>query len=400
MDISPKWKERKINQAEILLMPANLPPEYYKAEMRYAQAKTIEEKIAATEELIRLAPKHKGTEKLLRMLKKRLAKLRREQEERKGRRVGGGKALMVKKEGAAQVVLIGTPNSGKSSLLRRLTGARPEVADYPFTTVEPVPGMMEFEDVQIQLVEAGGVVEGSSIGRGLGKLPLALAKSADVVALVLDATGNLLEQLQLLLGELEASGIRLNRRPPAVSLEVMSSGGIEIRGGQFVEGGEREIKRLLLEHGISNAHLVIDEPISLEELEEIFERSITYKPAFIIVTKCDSPKAREKVEELVAKVGERFKVVMAGADEKKIKMEIFHALGMIRVYTKPPDGEPAKRPLVLPRGSKVIDVARAVHKDFEKSLKFARVWGSTRFPGQQVPKDYQLEDRDIVELHI
>ncbi|MEM2192811.1 MAG: GTPase, partial [Candidatus Hadarchaeales archaeon] len=230
-------------------MPANLPPEYYKAEMRYAQAKTIEEKIAATEELIRLAPKHKGTEKLLRMLKKRLAKLRREQEERKGRRVGGGKALMVKKEGAAQVVLIGTPNSGKSSLLRRLTGARPEVADYPFTTVEPVPGMMEFEDVQIQLVEAGGVVEGSSIGRGLGKLPLALAKSADVVALVLDATGNLLEQLQLLLGELEASGIRLNRRPPAVSLEVMSSGGIEIRGGQFVEGGEREIKRLLLEHG-------------------------------------------------------------------------------------------------------------------------------------------------------
>ncbi|MFN4132834.1 MAG: GTPase, partial [Candidatus Hadarchaeales archaeon] len=377
-----------------------LTPEYYKAELRYAQAKTVEEKIAATEELIRLAPKHKGTEKMLRMLKKRLAKLRRELEERREKRTGGGKPLMVKKEGAAQIVLIGTPNSGKSSLLMRLTRARPEIADYPFTTVEPVPGMMEFEDVQIQLVEAGGVVDGSSIGRGLGKLPLALAKSADAVALVLDAAGDLSEQLQTLVKELEAAGVRLNCHPPAVSLEVKSSGGIEIKGAQLVEGGENEIKQLLLRHGISNAHLTIDEPVTLGELEEILERSITYKPAFIIITKYDLPRAKEKVEKLMAAVGERFKIVVTDGSEEKIKMEIFHALEMIRVYTKPPDGEPAKRPLVLPKGSKVIDVARAVHRDFEKRLKFARVWGSTKFPGQQVSRDYILQDKDVVELHI
>jgi small GTP-binding protein len=338
-------------------MPANLPPEYLKAEERYLRARTLEEKILATQELIRLAPKHKGTEKLLKVLKRRLSKLREELRRREMRRVGGGPSFHVKKEGVAQVALVGVPNSGKSTVLRQLTGAQPEVADYPFTTREPVPGMMEFEDVQIQLVEIPAIIEGSSLGRGLGARPLSAARNADAIALVVDASNEPLRQMETLLSELWAAGIRLN--------------------GLALEGAE--------------------------EFEERKE-SLVDRRAMIVATKGDLPSAEEGFELLRRRYGERFPVVLvspiAGSGLAEVKRLIFESLGLVRVYTKRPEERPSERPLVLPKGSTVLDVARAVHKDLERGLKFARVWGSARFPGQQVPRDYVLQDKDIVELHV
>jgi hypothetical protein len=378
-----------------------LRPEYFRAEERYSRAKTIEEKIAATEEMIRLAPKHKGTEKLLRVLKSRLAKLRQELREKRERRVGrGGQAFALKKEGAAQVVLLGLPNSGKSALLRKLTAAKPEVAGYPFTTLQPIPGMMQFEDVQIQLVEVPAVVEGSGLGKGLGARPLSVARSADVIALVVDASANPVYQVQTLLKELETAGIRINQRPPAVWVERRSSGGIDIRGGNLMEGGEEEIKRLLLNHGIHNAVVLVEEPVGVREFEEALEGTAVYRRAFILITKCDLSGDGEGIRELQRKFGKRFTVILTNEFPEQIKRDIYMNLNLIRVYTKPPDGEPAKKPLVLCRGSRIADVARAVHRDFEKKLKSARVWGSTKFPGQQVPRDYILRDRDVVELRV
>jgi len=381
-------------------MPTNLSPEYFKAEERYFQARTLEERISATEELIRAAPKHKGTEKLLKTLKQRLAKLRRELQEKRESKVGrgGGPSFAVKKEGAAQVALVGLPNSGKSWLLRKLTSARPEVADYPFTTREPAPGMMQFEDVQVQLVEVPAIVEGSSLGKGLGAQPLSAARNADVIAIVIDASADLLQQIQVLVDELGAAGIRLNQRPPKITVQRRSIGGMEIRGAEMVDGGEAEIKRILQDHHIHNAFVVVEEPVKSEEIEEVLDESVVYRRAFIILTKYDQPDAA-KLRLLERKLGTFFQIVTVEAAAKGLKKSIYDNLDLIRVYTKRPDEEPAKRPIVLPRGSTVLQVARAVHKDFEKSLKFARVWGSTRFPGQQVSREYVLQNKDIVELH-
>lgn len=382
-------------------MPTNLSPEYFKAEERYLQARTLEERILATEELIRAAPKHKGTEKLLKTLKQRLAKLRRELQEKRESKVGrgGGPSFAVKKEGAAQVALVGLPNSGKSWLLRKLTSARPEVADYPFTTRELVPGMMQFEDVQVQLVEVPAIVEGSSLGRGLGAQPLSAARNADIIALVIDTSADPLQQIQVLVDELGAAGIRLNQRPPKITVQRRSMGGIEIRGAEMVEGGEAEIKRILQDHRIHNAFVVVEEPVKSEKIEEVLDESVVYRRAFIILTKYDQPEAAEKLRLLERKLGTFFQIVTVETAVKGLKKSIYENLDLIRVYTKRPDEEPAKRPIVLPKGSTVLQVARAVHKDFEKSLKFARVWGSTRFPGQQVSREYVLQDKDIVELH-
>jgi len=382
-------------------MPTNLSPEYFKAEERYFQARTLEERILATEELIRAAPKHKGTEKLLKTLKHRLAKLRRELQEKRESRIGrgGGPSFAIKKEGAAQVALVGLPNSGKSWLLRKLTSARPEVADYPFTTREPVPGMMQFEDVQVQLVEVPAIVEGSSLGKGLGAQPLSAARNADVIALVIDVSADPLQQIQVLVDELGAVGIRLNQRQPKITVQRRSIGGIEIRGAEMVEGGEAEIKRILQDHRIRNAFVVVEEPVKSEEIEEVLDESVVYRRAFIILTKYDQSETAAKLRLLERKLGNSFQIVTVEAAVKGLKKSIYENLDLIRVYTKRPDEEPAKRPIVLPRGSTVLQVARAVHKDFEKSLKFARVWGSTRFLGQQVSRGYVLQDKDIVELH-
>ncbi len=372
-------------------MPANLPPEYFKVEQKYLQARTLEEKILATQELIRIAPKHKGTEKLLRVLKRRLAKLRRELEGREKRR-GGGPSFAVKKEGCAQVALVGLPNSGKSTLLRKLTNARPEVAEYPFTTRLPVPGMMNYEDVQVQLVEIPSLVEGSSLGRGLGAQPLSAARNADVIALVVDASSDILSQVKTLVRELEESGVRLNRSPPRVTIERRGEGGIVIRGKELAEGGEEGIKELLREHGIHNALVVVEERVSLRTLEEILEGSVVYRPCFVLLTKTDlSPAVGEPPEGL--------KVIDAGKPPEELKREIFESLGLIRIYTKRPNEGPSENPLVLPRGSTPLDVARAIHKELERGMRSARVWGSTRFPGQWVPRDYPLQDGDVVELH-
>jgi ribosome-interacting GTPase 1 len=305
-------------------MPANLPPEYFKVEERYRLAKTPEEKLKLTEELIRLAPKHKGTEKLLKLLKQRARKLRAEIERERAKKAGARISFAVKKEGAGQVVLLGLPNSGKSTLLARLTSAKPEIGEHPFTTVRPFPGMMEFEDVQVQLVEAPAVVEGSCEGKGLGMAPLGLARSADALLLVVEAS-RAQEQLGILLSELKKAGITPDPSRTAVVLTKVDAGGEEVLQCPF------KILRL---------------------------------------------------------------------DDPALRAEIFRLLHVVRVYTKRPGEEPAARPLILPEGSTVFEAARRVHKDFAERLEFARVWGSTRFPGQRVPRDYMLSDRDVVEFRL
>ncbi|MFH1821687.1 MAG: GTPase, partial [Methanobacteriota archaeon] len=298
----------------MIKLPTNVTPEYIKAEERYQQARTLEEKVKATEEMIRVAPKHKGAEKLLKTLKHRLSKLRRELEEKRERRAGrgGGPSFAVKKEGAAQVALVGLPNSGKSKLLQDLTSAHTEVTDYPFTTREPVPGMMFFEDAQVQLVEIPAIVKGSSIGRGLGAQPLSVARNADAIALVADASDDPVQQVRILLGELDAVGVKLNRKPPKISIQRRSSGGIEIKGAGMIEGGEAEIKRILQDHRIHNAFIVVEEPATGDDFDEVLSESTVYLRGFIILTKFDRHSVAKKLNLVEREFGGELEVLHTG----------------------------------------------------------------------------------------
>jgi len=318
-------------------MPANLTPEFLKARERFRQAKTPEERLSALEEMLATIPKHKGTDKMQADIKRRIAKLRDVQTAaKKSRR---SRYDHISKEGAGQCVLVGPPNSGKSTLLASLTNAKPEIAEYPFSTVIPIPGMMRYADVWIQLVDLPPVTLQYTEG-----WVYSLIREADLVLLVLDPTDPSLlhESLEEILFLLEERHIEL----------------VEERG----EGDEgfKEIPALIvLTRGDLGGGADFDLP---------FPSVLTGPPGGI------------------------------GLD--RLREAVFRALRIIRIYTKLPGKKPdLTEPYTLPIGSTVIDAVRAVHRDFTERLKYVRIWGSGRFDGQQVPADHVLEDGDIIEIH-
>jgi ribosome-interacting GTPase 1 len=328
-------------------MPANLTPQYHDAEERFKRAKDHAEKLEALREMIALLPKHKGTEKMLADLRQRFSKLEKEAERapRGGHRTDVGH---VRREGAGQWVLLGPPNAGKSSLLAALTHARPEVADYPFTTRVPLPGMMEFEDIQVQLVDAPAVAAGRT-----EPYMTNLVHNADGVLLVLDVTADDVEEsARLFLELLERARVWPRSRP-----------------------------------------LPPDPPPFLLP-----------KPVLVIGNKSDlddgtfAALAREAIRADLP-----FLPVSAerGDGLEPLREILFRELKRIRVYAKEPGYKPdLKRPFVLPERATVHDLAMHVHKEIAERLKYARLWGHARFDGQQVDRHHVLADKDVVELHV
>ncbi len=325
-------------------MPANLTPMYLEAEQRFKTARTTEEKVAALEEMMATIPRHKGTEKMQADLKRRLSRLRAEQARRPTSRLG----IMhrVEKEGAGQVALVGPPNSGKSMLVRRLTHATPEVADYPFTTRVPLPGMMPFEDVQVQLVDLPPVHPDFP-----ESWLYQIIRNADAALLVVDLSDpDLLEDLETTLGQVANAKVQLDQ-------EVLPS----------VPGWLQ--KRTLL-----------------------------------VANKIDASGAPEDFEILRDLYGGRFAMTRTSAETgeglEPFRRLVFALLEVIRVYTKAP-GKKLERtaPYILKRGSSLMDLAAHVHHDFLAQLKYARLWREGRFDGQMVNRDHVLEDKDVVELH-
>jgi hypothetical protein len=327
-----------------MVMPANLTPEYLEAERRFKSVKTTEDKVEALEEMLATIPRHKGTEKMQADLKRRLSKLRAEQARRPASRAGI--LHRVEKEGAGQVALVGPPNSGKSLLVRRLTHATPEVADYPFTTRVPLPGMMPFEDVQVQLVDLPPVHPDFP-----ESWLYQIIRNTDATLLVVDLSDpDLLEDLETTLGQLANAKVHLGRDDPP-----NAPGWLQ--------------KRTLL-----------------------------------VANKIDASGAREDFEILSELYGERFPMARVSAETgdglQQLRQAVFEMLAVIRVYTKAP-GKKLERtaPYVLKRGARLIDLAAHVHQDFLTQLKYARVWGHGKFEGQMVNRDHLLEDKDVVELH-
>jgi ribosome-interacting GTPase 1 len=327
-------------------MPANLPPAYRAAEDRFRAAVTNEEKIAALEEMLRVMPKHKGTDKLQADVKSRIAKLKR-QPKKKG--VTQSFSRHIPKEGAGQIGLVGPPNAGKSSLVLKLTHATPEVAPYPFTTREATPGMMPFEDIAFQLVDLPPLSD-----EYVEPWVYDCIRGADMLWLILDAESSL-------------DGLELSQR--------------------------------LLE-----AKAIAMLPLDLEPPQER-RPGWTYKKTLMVVTGLDKPGAAEDLEILDGLLESPWPKVpvssVSGEGLDSLGRKTFEALDIIRVYSKQP-GKPADRrsPFTMARGATIADLARAIHKELADQFKFARIWGEQVFDGQKVQVNHVLEEGDVVEIHI
>ncbi len=392
---------------EARALPANLTPEAQAKLAKYSEAKTIEEKIRALEEFLSVAPKHKGAENLLLWAKRRLAELREElEEQRRKKRGGGGPRIFVEKEGAAQVAVIGPPNVGKSSLVARLTGARTQVADYPFTTTLPVPGMLPYQDIQFQLVDTPPLSRSAPqfIPRIAG-----LARNADAVIVVVGLDGDPLEQYIEVRDILAEHGVFIERPRGTVRVEKGGEHGVQVLGtGTIVDGTVRDVERLLARYRIYRARVYIEGEVSLEDIEMAVLRSTVYRPAIVLANKADLPGAKERYMRLYRYLAERRErsvwllpvSARTGLNLDKLGELLFRRLGIIRVYTKKPNAEPSKTPVVLPRGSTVRDLAEHIHSDLIEHFLYAKVWGpSAKYPGERVGLDHVLEDGDIVEIH-
>lgn len=384
-------------------MPANVTPEYLAAEEEYQQAKSPKEKLKALEKMLSLIPKHKGTEKMQMQIKRKISKIK-EEIETKAKKISHGPVFNVKKEGAAQIALVGVPNVGKSLLLTQLTNAEVHVGDYPFTTTVPTPGMMEYNDVQIQLVEIPAVIKDVSLGKGFGLQILSAIRAADAVALIIDLSQNPLEQMEILLDELEKGGIRLNEEPPDMEIVKKAEGGIDIRGRQYFKGDEHTIKEFLLKEKIHNAIIVFHSETTVEQFQGALDESIAFRPALILATKGDCKNSKENFA--VLKSGfPSFDIVPVSAQKEinleQVRKSIYYRLNIIRVYTKTPGEKVAYPPITMKPQSTVHEAAGRIHKQFQRNFKYARIWGpSAKYEGQRVGSDHILEDGDIVEVHI
>ncbi|MEM4598887.1 MAG: GTPase [Candidatus Diapherotrites archaeon] len=379
-------------------MPTNVTVEYALAQRKYEEAKTPEEKLQALLEMQRHAPDHKGAENLraeisrkIRMMRERIEK----QEEQ--RKKASGHAVGIKKEGIAQVALVGMPNSGKSTILKALTGVDVEIAPYPFTTKEPVVGMMDYKKAQIQIVEIPALVEGSSEGKARGTEMLGLIRNADLIVLVIDAA-NASFEYKVLIDELKKADILLNIERPKVEIKKSEFPGISIVGEKFLLMPKKELEDFLKARGFhNNLTVIISEPTDYKKIELALNKRVSYKKAVaIVVDKNGNGQIPPEVSSSMNAL------LLSSIDEsniQQIKDAIFSPLGLILVHTKKPSGPIAEKPLAMPEGSSVEDVAKVLHKDFYKNLKYARIWGSTKFPGQRVSKEYILKSGDIIEIY-
>jgi hypothetical protein len=391
-------------------MPTNLPPEAKDKWAEVEAAKRPEEKLQKMKEFLSTVPQHKGTLKLRGEIKKKMAIIRRDLEERKRKGTGksrGGPKLFVEKEGAAQLALLGMTNVGKSCLMQAVTKANVTVSSAPYTTREPSPGIMDYADVQFQVVETPAVMEGSGDGRAWGPVTLGVARNADGVILMVDLSRDPVGQLKLLLAELEKSRVLVSRPSGRVDIDRRHAGAALriILVGRLIDCSINDVEDLLRSYRISDAIVKISGDVTLDDVEDAIFETTTYKPALVVGNKLDLPSSEANLRVLKKFVNGKLPIVAMSCEHKigvdELGRALFESLGVIRVYTKQPGShEPTGRPFVLRHGATVNDLAKNIHKEFVQNFLFAMVWAKRLpFSPKKVGLGFALEDGDIVEIH-
>jgi len=396
-------------------MSSNIGPEAQAAYQKYLDAPTLDEKIKRLEEFISLVPKHKATEKIVALNRSRLAKLKREQEDRRERQRTTGKQVSpfsIKKEGL-QLILVSdyhSPGVGKTSLLNLLTGAAKEKIG-KFTSI-PEIGIYEEENIKFQIVDMPSIMEGASSGVANGKEILSQIRSCDLILICVDLSRNINHQISLILREFEKSNIRINKPPPPITIEKTGSNKIQVfyltkeakRNKNILELTER-IREIVNEGGVRNAIVKIFGVISLDQIVDAMNPSVVYKKVAIIGTKGDLPNTELIFEELKAEYSSKFPLILGSSVKKEeITPEshfgkiILKFLDKIKIFTSH-KGEIAQKPLIMDTGVKVRDVAIRVHRSFYEKFDYAVVIRkSARHKRKKVGLDYDMQDNDIIEI--
>jgi ribosome-interacting GTPase 1 len=331
-------------------MAANLTPQYKKAEDQYRRAETPEEELRWLQIMFQEMPKHKATDHLQAKLKTQMADIRKEIESGKGKKANAGKSVRIPRQGAGTAVVIGGPNAGKSQLLASLTRATPEIAVYPFTTKQPQPGMMQWNDVFVQIIDTPPITADY-----LEPYIVGMLRSADLVLLMLD------------LGD---------------------------------DSGIEQCKEVLDKLLSTKTRLAAESHLDEEDV------GLSFTQTFFIANKIDAPESQDRLELFREMYKLPFREFHISANKpetlEELRNAIYESLQVIRIYTKDPKKKEAdkEKPFTLRQGDTLLDLAELIHKDYAEKLKFGKVWGSAVHDGTVVKGDYILHDCDVIEVHI
>ena len=391
-------------------MPTNLPPEAMDKWELVEAAHTPKEKMDAMIEFLKYVPHHKGTMKLRGEMNRKISLIRADLDKKKRMGTGkssGGPKLFIEKEGSAQIALIGMTNVGKSCLMTATTNSKVLVTPTPFSTHEPVPGIMSYSDVQFQIVEAPAVMEGSADGRAGGHVTLGLARNADGVILMVDLSRDPVGQLELVLGELEKSRVLVSKPSGRVDIDRRHAGAALriILVGKLLDCSMQDVEDLLRSYKITDAIVRISGDVRLDDVEDAIFETTTYKPAVVVANKLDLKGAAANLRYLKQYVNGKLPIIAMSCEQKtgidELGKALFDSLGIIRIYTKEPGMRVhSDHPFALRRGVTINDLAKNIHKEFVSNFMFAMVWAKRLpFSPKKVGLGFLLEDGDIVEIH-
>jgi ribosome-interacting GTPase 1 len=396
-------------------LSSNLPPAAKAKYQEYLDAGSKEDKIKKLEEFISLIPKHKATEKIVALNKSRLAKMKREVEEHKQKQKSTQKIVSpfsIKKEGI-QVIFIScfyTPGTGKTTLLNYLTGA----ADEKIGRFTPVPeiGIYKYQNIRFQIVDMPSIMEGASEGIGNGKEILSQLRAADLLCFCIDLSRNIHEQLDLLINELTKADIRINQPAPHLTIEKTGANKIQVlyltkeaKKIKELDKLTEEIKEIVNANGIRNGIVKVYGKITINDVIDVLIPSVVYKKVILIGTKGDLPHTQETFEMLKRKYSDRFPIILGTSIHKKNFPKdfgeiILKVLKKIRIFTMN-NGIVANQPLLMKEGAIVKEVAEKIHRSFYENFDHAIVIREgARQKRKKVGSDYELEDYDIIEIHM
>eukprot|EP00939_MAST-03C_sp_MAST-3C-sp1_P001662 g1662.t1 len=370
----------------------------------------ILEKIKEIEHEMKITQKNKATSTHLGLLKARLCKLRRQLLNPEGSKgsSGPGEGFAVAKAGDARVALIGFPSVGKSSLLANLTNTKSEAAAYEFTTLTCIPGNIMYNDVKIQLLDLPGIIEGAAHGKGRGREVVAVAKTSDVILMVLDAAkeGTKINHRAILENELRLVGLRLNERPPDVTYVKKKEGGLKfnstVKLTQLGEDPEKMVRNILREYKVHNATVLVREDISVDQLIDVIMGNRKYVKCLYLYNKVDMIPI-EEVDRLARLPHSLVCSVVKSLNMDRLLARLWKEMGLVRVYTRR-RGEPPvfAEPLILSKyrnGISVESACRMLHKDMLEKFNYANVWGtSVKHSPLRCGLQHELQDEDVLQI--
>ncbi|MFH1394286.1 MAG: GTP-binding protein [Candidatus Micrarchaeota archaeon] len=354
----------------------------------------IQEKIKDIEEEMARTQVNKATEYHLGVLKAKIAKLRRQLIAPSGTSGGGG--FDVRKSGDATAVLIGLPSVGKSTLLGKLTRKESKVAAYAFTTLKCIPGVMEHKGARIQILDLPGIIEGAKDGKGRGREIIAVARNADLILALVEATHP--KQRRVIESELYGFGIRINKKAPHVIIKKLARGGVTINSTvKLTKISNNEIMAALNEYRIFNANVILRENISVDEFIDVLEGNRAYVPVLYVLTKADL------VSNEMKKSDTEYDISVAaekGEGIAELREMIYRKLDLISIFTKKrKEDADLEEPMVVRNGITVGEMCAKLHRDLKKEFRFALVWGeSVKHQPQRVGLGHVLKNGDVIQI--